>query len=212
MARGIEGNPWLSIWVRPRETIRAIVESNPSHKLYWLCALYGLPMAMSFAQSFSLSSVLPMWATLFGALILCTFLGFIGISISSWLLHFTGRWIGGAGSYKSVRAAVAWSNVPNIVTVITWFILLALFGDKVFCRGFSEMSFVGYQAGVIFLIFLLQSIVSIWGFILLLHTLGEVQGFSAWKALLNVIIPFVIVVGLAWLVGWVLWGTGNIVK
>lgn len=212
MARSIEGNPWLSIWLRPRETIRLIVDTDPSHKLYLLCALYGFPMAMSFAQSFSLANLFSMWVTLLAALILCPFLGFAGISISTWLLHFTGRWIGGHGSFQSIRAAVAWSNVPNIVTVITWVLLLALFGNNVFCREFSEMTFVGYQAGLIFLIFLVQSIISIWGFILLLHTLGEVQGFSAWRALLNVIIPFVILVGLTWLVGWALWGTGNIIK
>jgi hypothetical protein len=212
MARGIEGNPWLSIWLRPRETIRSIVDTNPAYNLYLLCALYGFPMAMSFAQNFSLTSLFPLWVTLLAALILCPFLGFVGISISTWLLHFTGKWIGGSGNFQTIRAAVAWSNVPNIVTVVTWLLLVGVFKDKVFCREFSEMSFVGYQAGVIFLIFLVQSIISIWGFILLLHSLGEVQGFSAWRALLNVIIPFVILVGLAWLVGWAIWGTGNNIK
>jgi len=46
----------------------------------------------------------------------------------------------------------------------------------------------------------------------LLKTLGEVQGFSAWKALLNVVIPLVIVVAAIWLVGWIIWGTSAIVK
>jgi hypothetical protein len=50
----------------------------------------------------------------------------------------------------------------------------------------------------------------VWGFIILLHTLGEVQGFSAWKALVNVIIPVVIVVGAWLLLGWIFMGTGSI--
>jgi hypothetical protein len=212
MAKRSERNPWLSIWVQPRETIREIIDSNPNYKLFVLCALYGFPMAMSFAQSFSLCTKFPTWSIVVAGLILCTFLGFIGISICSWLLHVTGKWIKGTGTFQAIRAAVAWSNVPNAVTSLTWFILLGFFGGQVFCRGFSETAFVGYHAGIVFLIFLIQSIVSIWGFIILLKTLGEAQGFSAWKALLNVAIPFVIVVALSWLVGWAIWGTNSIVK
>jgi hypothetical protein len=212
MTRKSERNPWLSIWVQPRETIREIIDTNPRYRLFVLCALYGFPMSMSFAQSFSLGSQFPTWSIVIAALVVCTFLGYIGISISTWLLHVTGKWIKGTGTYQTIRAAVAGSNVPNAVTALTWFILLGFFGGQIFCRGFSETTFVGYQAGVVFLIFLVQSIVSIWGFIILPKTLGEAQGFSAWRALLNVAIPFVIVVALAWLVGWVIWGTNSIVK
>jgi len=210
--RSLERNPWLSIWVQPRETIREIIETNPKYRLFVLCALYGFPMAMSFAQSFSLGSQFPAWSLIIAGLVICTFLGYIGISISTWLLHITGKWIKGSGTFQTIRTAVAWSNVPNAVTAITWFILLGVFGGRIFYRDFSELTFVGYEAGVVFLIFLVQSIVSIWGFIILLKTLGEVQGFSAWKALLNVAIPFVIVVALAWVLGWAIWGTSSIIK
>lgn len=212
MARKVKGNPWLSIWVRPRETIRDIIAVNPKYCLTYLCALYGFPMALNFAQSFSLGSIFPAWAILLAGVIVCSFLGYVALSFFAWLLHVTGRWIGAVGSFQTIRSAVAWSNVPNSVTCLAWLVLLGVFGGQVFCRGFSEMSFVGYQAGVVFLVFLVQSIVSIWGFIILLKALGEVQGFSAWKALLNVIIPFVIVIGLTWLIGWAIWGTNSSIK
>src|SRR5690349_1209616 len=177
MQRGnLTRNPWFSIWIQPRETIREIIETNPKYRLFVLCALYGFPMAMSFAQSFSLGSQFPSWSLVIVGLIICTFLGFIGISISTWLLYVTGKWIKGSGTFQTIRAAVAWSNVPNAVTSITWLILLVVFGGRIFYREFSEMTFVGYEAGVVFFIFLVQSIVSIWGFILLLKTLGEAQG------------------------------------
>lgn len=212
MAKDLRMNPWLSIWVQPRETMREILDTNPKYGFLILCAFYGFPMAMSFAQSFSLSSVVPTWSIVIAALVLCTFLGFVGIYISTWLLYVTGKWIKGTGSFQDIRSAVAWSNVPNVVTSITWLILLGFFGGQVFSKGFSETTFVGYQAGVVFLVFLVQSIVSIWGFIILLKTLGEAQGFSAWRALLNIAIPFVIVVALAWIVGWAIWGTSSIIK
>lgn len=207
MVSKVEENPWLNIWIEPRKTIRAIIEKDPKSGFLLLSAVYGLPMAFNLAQSLNLIATLPLWAILIGSLVICTFLGMIGISISAWLLQCAGRWIGGKGNFQTIRAAVAWSNVPNFVTVLMWVVLLSIFKGRVFAPEFNEAHFIGYQAGVVFLVFLIQSIVSVWGFILLLHTLGEVQGFSAWKALLNVIIPVVIIVA-AWLI--VGWGFGFI--
>ena len=210
MAKSVQGNPWLSIWTEPKKTIRAIVNSNAKFGFLILSAIYGLPLAFNLAQSFAFSGAVPIWAILVGSLVVCTFLGMIGISLSAWLLHLTGRWIGGKGNFQTVRAAVAWSNVPNIVTILMWFVLLGIFGAQVFNRDFSETHFVGYQAGVLFLIMLVETIVSIWGFIILLNALAEVQGFSIWRAILNVVIPFVAVVAIVYVVGWALWGTGTI--
>ena len=210
MASKVEGNPWLSIWTEPRKTIRSIVNKDPKFGFILLSAVYGLPMALNLAQSFYLTSTIPLWAVIVSALILCIFLGVIGISISAWVLQVTGRWIGGKGNFQTIRAAVAWSNVPNFVTVLMWIALIGIFGGQVFSPGFTESHFIGFQAGAVFLIFLIQSVISVWGFIILLNTLGEVQGFSAWKALLNVIIPVVIIVAIWLLVGWALMGTGSI--
>ena len=199
-------NPWLQIWIEPRATIRSIVATNPKFRFTTLSAIYGFPIALNFAQNTSLANTLPIWAIILASLILCPFIGMIGISICAWLLKFTGRWIGGRGAFTSVRAAVAWSNVPSAVSILMWFVLLGVFGRQVFQKEFAETAFVGYQAGVVFLVFLIQTVVSIWGFILLLKTLGEVQGFSAWKALLNVIIPFVLIVAIVWVGAWLLSG------
>ncbi len=210
MAVKTQGNPWLSIWTQPRKTIRSIVDTNPKFGFLILCAVYGLPLAFNLVQSFGLTSIIPIWAIIIGSLVVCTFLGIIGISICAWLLHITGRFIGGKGNYQGIRAAVAWSNVPNFVTILMWIVLLGVFGTQVFNKNFSETQFFGYQAGIIFLVMLVETITSVWGFIILLNALGEVQGFSIWKALLNVVIPFVAVVAIIWVVGWALWGTGAI--
>ncbi len=206
MSEGQMGNPWLRIWTDPRGTIRSIVSRDPKYRFVWLSAIYGLPIAFNFAQNFSLATQVPLWAIWIASLILAPFLGMIGISVCAWALKVTGRWIGGMGTFQTVRAAVAWSNVPSIVSVAMWIVLMGVFGAQVFRREFAEMTFIGYQAGVVFLTFLVQTIASIWGFIILLKTLGEVQGFSSWKALLNILIPFIIVVAIVWLLAWMMGG------
>ncbi len=210
MAKKAAGNPWLSIWTEPRKTVRSIVNTDPKFGFVILSGIYGFPMALNLAQNFSLGASIPLWAILIGALIICILLGMIGITISTWLLHFTGRWIGGKGSFQTVRTAVAWSNVPNVVTILMSLIVVAMFGRAMFNAAFSATHFMGTQAGIIFIVFLLQAVASIWGFVILIVGLSEVQGFSVWKALLNVLIPFVIVVAIVWLLGWVFAATGTI--
>jgi hypothetical protein len=204
MAGKLNGNPWLSIWLNPKPTIRAIVNYDPKHRFILLAIIYGLPMALNFAQSSSMIESIPLWAILLAAAVISPFIGALGITVSSLLLTWTGKWIGGRGNFDKVRAAVAWSNVPNLVTVFLWGALVITFGSQAFARGFTESTFVGYQSGVIFIVFLMESIISIWGFIILLRMLGEVQRFSTWKALLNIVIPLVIIIGAIWSVSWVI--------
>lgn len=210
MAKTLQTNPWLSIWTQPKKTIRAIVNTDAKMGFLILCAIYGLPLAFNLAQSFAFSTSVPVWAILVGSLVVCTFLGVIGISISAWLLHFTGRYLKGKADYTAVRAAVAWSNVPNIVTIGMWVLLLIVFGGNVFNKDFSQGQYFGYQAGILFIVMLVESVVSIWGFIILLNALAEVQGFSIFRALLNIIIPFIVVVAVIYFAGWFIWGTGAI--
>jgi hypothetical protein len=205
-------NPWTAIWLHPRETIRAIINFNPKFRFILLSIIYGLPMAFNTAQNYSLSEAIPLWAIVGGAILLCGFLGALAITIGSALLTWTGKWIGGKGSFDKVRCAVAWSSgVPSCVIVVTWAVLIATFGPQAFSRMFAETPFVGYQAGIVFLVFLIESIVWVWSLIMLFKTLGEVHGFSAWKAVLNVIIAFAIVFALVWFLGWIFWGQTQVV-
>jgi hypothetical protein len=199
-------NPWVSIWVRPRDTIRKIIDFDPGYRFALLSGIYGFPLLLQISQNFSLGQSIPIFIIILIALCLSVFVGMLVISIESALLLWTGRWLGGVASYKEIRAAVAWSNVPNIVTIATWIIFLAIFGQQAFFYEFPEGVFTGSLYSILFLLSLIQLIISIWSLIIFLQALGEVQGFSAWKALLNAIIPFVIVVLAIWIIGtFVMW-------
>lgn len=207
MAKQLGINPWTGIWLRPKETIRAVINFNPKFRFVLLSIFYGLPMAYNMAQNYSLADRLPLWAIVCGGLLLSGFLGALAITIGSALFTWTGRWIGGKGNFEKVRCALAWSSgVPSAVIVVIWAVLLSVFGSLAFSRTFAETAFIGYQAGIVFLAFLIESIVWVWGLVMLFKTLGEAHGFSSWKAVLNVLIAFIIVFALIWFIGWIFWG------
>jgi hypothetical protein len=210
MGKNLSINPWTGIWVRPRETIRAIIETNPGYRIPLLCFIYGFPMALQLAQNFAMGNTHSIAAIIIASLLLAILLGAIMINLAAALFSWTGKWIGGVGTFQQVRAAVAWSTVPSIVSSVLWMIGIAGFGVREFRSDFAQTQFTSNELTIIFMAAVVQIVIAVWGIIISLQTLGEVQGFSAWKALLNILIPIgIIFVGvfiLAMLVGFMTGG------
>jgi hypothetical protein len=198
------------MWVAPRETIREIVKTDPKYRVYLLAAIYGFATLLHFSQNFSLGAYLPWPTILLGSLVFSVFIGLIGFAIASKLIEWTGRLLGGTGSFQQIRAALAWSNVTNVVSILMWLVLVASFRSAVFLESFAESTFVGSALAIVVGAFLVQAVAAIWGFVILVKSIGEVQGFSAWKGLLNVVIVFVLVAISVWILAWIfLWSHGS---
>jgi len=198
-------NPWTHIWFNPRETIRKIVRYNPKFRFFVLSFLYGLPLALHTAQNLSLGEEFSSTGIVIFSLILAAFIGMLGITISTALIYWTGKWIGGEGKYQTVRTAVAWSNAPNVIVVAIWAGMIYLFRDHLFFENFAEFGHEGNDLTFVTGAMVFQAILSIWSFIILVKGLGEVQKFSAWKGVLNVLIPFFLVGVLIWVLTWIFW-------
>lgn len=202
-------NPWLNIWIRPRDTIAKIVKFNPKFRFIILSFLYGLPLLFHTAQNMDLAGKFTTIGIVVASVILATFVGMLGITIGAALVYWTGKWIGGKSSFLPVRAAVSWANVPNALVVLVWVGLIVFFKDKIFTAGFQNATYAGDQLIIFASAVIVQAVLSIWSFVILVKSIGEVQGFSAWKGILNVLIPFFIVGVLFYLLMWLISiGTG----
>jgi hypothetical protein len=203
MAQKLDINPWSAIWLKPRETIQKIVNFNPKYCFVFLAAVYGFNMLMQLMQSLSLGKEFSLTGIFVVAVILAPFLGMLSLCVSAFLLQWTGKWIGGKGNYLSIRASLAWANVPNIINIVLWFILVGYFKKAVFMETFGQTPFPGNEIYLVTSIFILQTVLSVWSFIILIKGLGQVQGFSAWKGLFNVLIPFFMLGIAVWLVSYI---------
>lgn len=188
MANKIGFNPWLSMWTKPKATIRKIIEFNPNYRLFLLAAIYGFVSLVSSSQSFSLGQTINFFTVLFLCLIVSPLWGYVIFSISSFFIYFTGKWLKGAAKYKEVRACIAWSNVPMIGNVILWVFLLLIFKQDLLNDFPGSYPITSPQRGALFAILLAQMILSIWVIVLYINSLAEVQMFSVGKAILNIII------------------------
>lgn len=199
-------NPWFSMWRHPRRTIRQIVETDPERLVLLLAALGGIVQGLASASNKSQGDRVSLTVILLANLVLGPVMGIVGLWLGGALLRWTGRWIGGQADTRRVRTALAWSNVPMIWSLLLWIPAILLFGQELFtdatpaidANSLLAVLYVGFSIGT--------AVIGVWSFVVCLHALGEVQGFSAWTALLNMLLAFlVILVPLLAIVGIAVW-------
>ena len=183
MTSGAEviGNPWATIWTKPRATIRRIVETDVRYQVTFLAILSGaliwLERRWSAPSTAAAFPALVVIAVIVGAI-----LGVVELYINGALLKWAGAALGGVGSYAEVRAALAWSRVPVVVAVSIG-ILAILLGN-----GGPMIPFEGHAPESWGSMLLLHGTLLLWGFILMLKCVGEVHRFSAWRALGSILL------------------------
>lgn len=190
MKSGFEKSPWCTMWTSPRKTIRSIVATNPSMQLLPLSIVYGFPIMIHLAGLMNIGSSFNLLGTLLITLLLSPIVGFIGISFTSIIVYWAGKLVKGKSRYKELRCAVAWSNVPNVVTCAAWVLLALMVGQALFTPGFYAEGTV--LPAITTVLFGFQGIAAIWAFVLFIIALAQVQKFSIWRAIVNVLIPFVV--------------------
>ncbi|MBI2543080.1 MAG: YIP1 family protein [Candidatus Aenigmarchaeota archaeon] len=188
MAKKLGINPWFTMWYKPRETIRKIIKYDPRYMVLLLAAATGFSSFLSSAAQKSMGDYLTVPFIFLLALSIGSILGIAGLYISGWLIRWTGKWIGGKASPLHIRTVIAWSNVPIVWGLILTIFELLIFGETLFTGSTMTLTLFIFVFGAI------ELALGIWAFVILLRSLGEVQKFSAWKALLNVFLSALIIV------------------
>jgi hypothetical protein len=182
-------NPWVSIWIKPRATMQQIVETNPERLVLFITALAGIDQVLNRASTRDLGDRME-WPYIF---LIALIFGPIGSLLSLYLggalIHWTGRWLGGQGTPQTIRAALAWSRVPLVWRSLLWIPELALFRQELFTAETPNIDANPMSALLLMGLGVMEMAIGVWAFIVLLKCLGQVQGFSAWKALANVLLP-----------------------
>ena len=195
----IHGNPWLTVWTRPRSTIRGIVDTDPTRSVMLLAAITGISSTLNNSLRKNPGDVLSLPAILGVALIGGPLFGIIGNRIGGAMVRKAGSWIGGVATAEECRAAIAWASVPQAVNLILILGLIAVFGNDLFRSAGLEDA--GASGAVLLLaVALAQVVLGIWSGVLTLKCVGEVHRFSAWKALGTFLLLSLVVIGVILLI------------
>jgi Yip1 domain len=190
-------NPFLTIWTRPRATIRGIVNADPAFRVLPIAMVGGMLEALQLESLVCAGYQLTVPIIVLIAVALGPLLGLIFLYAGAWIVEMSCRLLGGQADSREVCSALAWSSVPFLATIPLWIIRLALLGRELFT--FAKPSLSSHPA----LFYLLAAtvipelVLSIWWMVVTAKALGEVQRFSAWKALSSMLLllaPFVVVI------------------
>jgi hypothetical protein len=202
---------WLSILLRPRATIRCIIDADPRKFAVEIAFVAGVLAALTPASKTlapHLSGIHP-WTSAKSLISAASsavppIFGFANMNIAAFyltgylssatgavisgglnivtlyllgaLFRWSGAILGGTADAVQVRAALAWSQAPEIYLMIAGMIVAAL--------GLTARSDIRTAAGI----------VMIWSFVISVKCLGEVHGFSAWRALGAVILGLLAII------------------
>jgi hypothetical protein len=195
--------PWVAIWIRPRQTIRRIVDTNPKQGVLWLAMasatagvliqfgalIAGYLMRTRAAVTGEADSwLVPLLLTLLGAVIIGALGGLGWLYLFGWLYRWVGSWFGGQAKNVEVRAAIAWVEVVSLAVFGVWVLLLVVSGGQLVSAPEELLTAAGLGLGLV------AFGGWMWRTVLVCHTLGEVHRFSAWKGLGTLLIPHALLV------------------
>lgn len=189
---------WLTIWTRPRSTIRAFLEStHPKRSIIPLAMGGGVVYAINMASSRNMGDQMPLYMILLISLLVGSISGIIALYVGSFILKITGTWLGGEGSFGDLQVAIARGiAAPTILAGLLWVPELLLFGSEMFTEYTPRLegSLVLYI--LYLLLMLVEVILAVWSFVLSVKSIGEAHRFSAVKAFWSWMLPGLILMGI----------------
>ncbi len=184
---------FLQIWTSPRKVFKFIIENNYRKNAYLLLFLGGVVNALSRSAEKSSGDGAHMLFYIIGAVLGGGLLGWIGYYIYSALLSWTGKWFKGTANTSTLFNVFTYSLIPAVFTLFILIFELSLNRNGVFQDG-SDFSVA--QLPVIFLLllmYLIQMVLGAWSLVLLVIGISEAQKFSVGKAILNFLMPVLII-------------------
>ena len=191
-AHGIAPNPFLSIWTKPRATIRRIVSTDCSARVLPLAMADGVTQTLARTSQLNLGDRIPPSAILAMVIFLGPLAGISILYLKSWFLALSGRLLKGRATARELRAALAWSAVPSLAMFPLLFIDMALIGTEMFMSESPTLNTNPSFGTILQVSQVAALILGIWSFLILASAVGEVQGFRSSKALESMCLALVL--------------------
>lgn len=183
-------NPFFSIWLSTRKTIRYVLENKSLKYALIIAAIAGIPNGFNAFESLSAIFNFPFLVLILASLVIGPFLSLLGVGISTLIFTFVGKWIGGVGTFGEMAKAMGVVTIPAI-WLSPYFILSSVItysGNQV-----DPLSVISASM-IIWMIFsaLIMIVFAIWMIVIQSQLIGEVHQFSSWRGFATLVIPSIV--------------------
>jgi len=181
---------WQNIMFQPTATFKYIFENRYKESVFMFFVLGGTSSGISrLLQRDSINDPFDLGqlgiSIVFGAA-----LGWISYYLLAQFINIAGDLLNGKASVKKFRTVVAWALVPSILSLVFLIPQFLIFGagsNSYLWSAYTSLNNVGLTILVV-----LTLILNFWSLVILVKGVAFIQNFSILKAVLNVILPFII--------------------
>ena len=171
-------NPFLSVWLHPKQTARYVIEHKTIvYPLILLVIGYVLAGSAELLNTEAYPDLSFGWLFLI-FIILVPIIGMGFMFMTAGIVFFIGKLLDGTGSFWDVFKASSISSIPAICIAP-----LLILGTAV-----NEVIAVGPIAGI------LTFVISIWAIVILVAAIAEAHQFSIIRSIITLIIPTILLV------------------
>jgi len=188
------------IGFRTRAIVREVLEEDPRLFTYLWVGLFGLCFFMVQADLQEFGNVAPLSVVLGYGLILGPLFGFLYWLLSCATFWGMGRLIGGRSTWKEMMTAVAWAYIPYFGKLILLLFQFLLFGEELFTSYTPRMDEIGLLKLFYLFFVLLETLLTVWFYLVLIRSVAEAHEFAWWKAG-GVVVVGVLVIAFVLLIG-----------
>ena len=177
-------NPFLSVWLHPKQTARYVIE----HKtIVYALMLVVIGYIASGFSGFMNSELYPdfsyVWIFLI-SIILGPILGIIMMFIASGIVFLIGKLLKGTGSFWDVFKASSLSSIPAIFTGPFYILWMFVSPESFFFEdGVSAIAVI---------VSIIMIVTAIWSVIILVAAIAEAHQFSIIRSIISLIIPAIL--------------------
>lgn len=178
-------NPFLTVWLHPKQTARDMIDNKPLSFVFLLIAFGSfLALGSGYANT-EINNTISVAILVLISLIIGPIIGIIMTFIYSGILYLFGKLLRGTGSFWDVFKAGSLTYIPSLVPGILYYIWMFFAPDSYF--SMYETSAFSFILPVLSFIF------GVWGFVINIAALAEAHHFSNWRAFFTLLIPIILV-------------------
>lgn len=195
--KNILNSPWLTIWFKPRMTIRKLIANEQDYMLHLILILGSFSAILFQVSNKNIADKVGNEATLLLIVIMSFLFGifyaYFQYFLISEILKRIGGFFGGKAALGDIQKAIAWSYIPNIISLLFWMPILFIYGKEFFSAQINIIN-SNFILLILYLIFsIILSILSFWSNFIYIKFIAEAHQFSFWKSLMCVVVSFVFI-------------------
>jgi len=184
---------FTKIWTRPRQVFRFIDDYKYDKFVRVLLLLIGISRGFDRATMNDMGDEMSLGAIIGFSVVFGGLLGWISIYLYAALLSWTGKWLGGKGNTTSILRILSYAMIPSILALLFLIPQIGIYGIEMF-KEYGDISSAGVFSNIfVYGSLILEFILGIWMLVLCVIALSEAQKISIGMAILNIVLPALVI-------------------